>query len=650
LAFPESDSPLLLRTQIELIKSPIVLEAVVGHADVAQLPAIRMQSNPLEWLAKRVSIKSVGGSELYQIGVESPAPEIVPLLVNTVLDSYLSVQTTLTSNHSQRTIELLDQEMKQRTVQMNRMQSNLKELTRKVTGKDPSLMNFRDNNAIQSTLKPLESLNLRLASAEVEVQILEVEYKSLGELLDQKRLTLTPKEIDKLIEQDPRIVKLKSEIAQLEAKLLDEKRFGGMGEGHPSYQRSKLDLERATNGLRDMRDALASNAGEEFQQIRRREHEAELAQMRSQITSQKTLRDLLRAQLKQQQADLQALGDHSLEVDFARAELTREENVYQRIADRAVALRTELRAPGRVTVLKHVKPGDVYMSKSPLKYILGALLAGFCGPFALAVAWERQRRRIADAEHGQQESNLPVIAEIACLPRRATALNRQRSIKEERQLAMFEESINMLRIGLTMPEHMDNVRVLAVASAVAGEGKTSISSQLAASLGRILQKPVLLIDADLRSPSIHKLFDKKLDPGLCEVLEKQCTVQEAITSSGSEYLHILPAGRLRRNPHVLLTTQTFNALLNQVRASYEYIIIDSPPLLVASEAFVLAKAADGTVMCAMRDLSRGPQLRFACERLFAAGVRPLGLVLNGVPTGEYSSRYGGNYSYGTASF
>ena len=642
LAFPDSDGPLMLKTQIELIKSPIVLEPVVRQPEVAQLPIILAQKAPVEWLAKRLTIKSVGGSELYHIGVEGPDPSILPQLVNAIVESYLRIETDLTGSQTQRTLELLDQEMRRRTLEMNRLQQNLKELTRRVTGKDPSLINVRDTSAMQSTYKPLESLNDRLANTEVELQGLESDYKVLEELLAQKDLKLTPKEIARIIDQDPTTTKLRTEIAMLEAKLLDEKRFGGMGEGHPSYQRRKADLQRARLTLDEHCESLSAGAGEELQQIRRQEQEVELAQLRSQLNTRRALRDRLKEQLKQQQEELRALGDHSLEVDFARAELTREETVYQRIADRAVVLRTELRAPGRVSALKSVRPADVYVSKNPLKYMFIVVLAGLGSPFGVAFVWERHRRRIADAEQGQQESQLPVIAEVSCMPPKSS-LERRRSPKEERQWAMFEESINLLRIGLTMPAHLADMSVLTVASAISGEGKSSIASQLALSLSRISPKPVLLIDADLRSPTQHKLFEMRQGPGLCEVLEGECQASDAVVVDRHSGLHVLPAGQLRKNPHVLLTTEAFQRLLGPLRASYQYVIIDSPPLLVAGEAFVLAKAADGTLMCAMRDWSRGPQVRYACERLSATGVRPLGLVLNGVPASEYASRYSGNY-------
>jgi Mrp family chromosome partitioning ATPase len=84
--------------------------------------------------------------------------------------------------------------------------------------------------------------------------------------------------------------------------------------------------------------------------------------------------------------------------------------------------------------------------------------------------------------------------------------------------------------------------------------------------------------------------------------------------------------------------------LDEVRSSYRYVIIDTPPVLAAGEALVLATAADASLICTMRDVSRVDQVNSVRERLLAAGARPVGVVLNGVPTRAYAYRYG-SYAY-----
>jgi len=188
------------------------------------------------------------------------------------------------------------------------------------------------------------------------------------------------------------------------------------------------------------------------------------------------------------------------------------------------------------------------------------------------------------------------------------------------------------------------MKVLAVTSASKQEGKTSISSQLAVSIARASGAPTLLIDGDMRSPDIHNVFEIPLEPGFAQVLGRECTLEDAIVTGWNEHLHILPAGRLLASPHKLLGNGELKELLDSVRSAYRYIILDTPPILAASESLVMARAADASLVCAMRDTSRVDRVRMAHERLVAAGSQPIGTVLNGVPTSRYAYRYG-TYAY-----
>ena len=135
-----------------------------------------------------------------------------------------------------------------------------------------------------------------------------------------------------------------------------------------------------------------------------------------------------------------------------------------------------------------------------------------------------------------------------------------------------------------------------------------------------------------------------MGPGLGDVLAHKCAFQEAVVTDWSEHLHFLPAGKAHSSPHTLLGNGEWGALLKEARASYRYVIVDTPPVLAAGEALVLASGADASLICAMRDVSRIDQIRRTQERLEAAGARPIGVVLSGIPTKRYAYRYG-TYAY-----
>jgi capsular exopolysaccharide synthesis family protein len=184
------------------------------------------------------------------------------------------------------------------------------------------------------------------------------------------------------------------------------------------------------------------------------------------------------------------------------------------------------------------------------------------------------------------------------------------------------------------------MQVLAVTSAVTREGKTSLAAQLAVSIARASGEKTLLIDADMRSPDLYQVFDIPNDRGLVDVLADECTIDEAIVTEHSDLLHVLPAGKLRASPHKLVGDGSFEKVIGKLRDRYRYIVIDTPPILSASESLVLAVAADATVLCAMRDYSRTKQVRTAYRRLEAADANPVGVVLNGVSISRYTYSYG----------
>ena len=175
-------------------------------------------------------------------------------------------------------------------------------------------------------------------------------------------------------------------------------------------------------------------------------------------------------------------------------------------------------------------------------------------------------------------------------------------------LSLFEESVDTLGTSLRLGEELQKFRVLAVTSATSNEGKTSVASQLAISISKATGEKTLLIDGDMRSPDIHRVFGITAEPGLEDVLCEDCSLSDAIYVGWSETLDILPAGRLGANPHRLLSNGVANGLFEQLKDEYRYVIIDTPPVLMAGESLILCQAADATLMCTMCDSTRSDQV------------------------------------------
>jgi capsular exopolysaccharide synthesis family protein len=370
----------------------------------------------------------------------------------------------------------------------------------------------------------------------------------------------------------------------------------------------------------------------------------ELAKMRSDRESCRVMEEMLQARYEKQRENTQQSSGDTMELGFKRDELARAEKVFELIAQRSLQLQTERGAPARITLMQSAEPPAAPIEEFPYRNIALVVLAGLCLPFALAVLWERVVGRVGDPKLLERQSNLAVLGEIVQVPLRTRIVDASASTRTRRDRRLFEESIDSLRTSLTLSEELRDMRVLAITSAATCEGKTSVAAQLALSFARATGKPLLLIDGDMRSPDIHKMFGVPLEPGLAKVLSGECSLEEAIVASSNELVHLLPAGRLGVSPHTLLGNGAWQSLLAQIPSSYRYVLIDTPPVLAASEALVLTKGADASLVCAMRDVSRADQIRKAVDRLAASGSRPIGMVLSGVPMNDYSYRWG-DYSY-----
>ena len=264
-------------------------------------------------------------------------------------------------------------------------------------------------------------------------------------------------------------------------------------------------------------------------------------------------------------------------------------------------------------------------------------------PVVGAVFWERRLQRVSNSKQLAVDPKYGVVWEVANLPLRGRG--HRRNARAHRKGNLFAESVNSLRTGLMLSESLRDMKVLAVTSAVAQEGKTSLASELAISMAQSSGQPTLLIDADLRAPDIHRVFEVPLEPGLSRVLDGEVALDEAIVTDWGNSVHLLPAGKLHKNPHQLFGKGGLKPMLEELRRAYRYIIIDTPPILSASEALMVAEAADATLICCRRDRSRVDQLESAFERLAVAGREPVGTVLNGVPSRAYRKSYGKYYSY-----
>ena len=186
------------------------------------------------------------------------------------------------------------------------------------------------------------------------------------------------------------------------------------------------------------------------------------------------------------------------------------------------------------------------------------------------------------------------------------------------------------------------LRRILIASAVSNEGKTSVAEQLARSLARAGRK-VILIDGDLRSPCLHKLFELPNLQGVCEYLRGEVPTNAIVHPTATPNLSVITTGVCEAQAIQQLSMDGFHTLLEDLRNDADFILIDSSPVLPVADALLMARHVDGVLMSLMCDVSQIDRIHMAIQRLHGIGAHLIGAIVNG----SVQDTYG--YSTETAS-
>src|SRR5262249_8667418 len=179
-----------------------------------------------------------------------------------------------------------------------------------------------------------------------------------------------------------------------------------------------------------------------------------------------------------------------------------------------------------------------------------------------------------------------------------------------------------------------NLRMVMVTSAMAGEAKTSLSTQLAMSLASAGRR-TLLLDFDLRNPSAWKVFTTKNKTGWSEILRGEINIAQCIQPTQLENLWFIPAGDCDQVSLRSLSQDELAPLLVWLRSKYDFIIVDTCPVLPVVDALLLGRHMDGVIFSVLNDVSQIPKVYVATQRLLSLGIRMLGAVVNGVREDKY---------------
>jgi len=377
------------------------------------------------------------------------------------------------------------------------------------------------------------------------------------------------------------------------------KRYGSR---HPKITEARAEMQAAKNRLDARSKNLSTSKSKEF----------ELAQLEREVELNRELYEAFLAKFRE--ADLSS----GSQVASAR------------IVDKALP-------PG----------GPIYPNKQRivLTWGLGGLLLGI----VLAFLREQLDTRFKNIRSVEEKLRLPLFGVIQ-------KLSNQQKIERlyvENNRSVFAEAINHIRTGILYSNVDDPPQTVLVTSSVQSEGKTTVSMNLALSFAQL--GSTLLIDADLRRPRIKTLIDAGHSNGLVDYVAGAVSLKDCVVKDPElENLYIMNSGTTPPNPLELLSSEKMQTILESLREKFKYIVVDTAPILPASDAVVLGRHVDSLVMVVQADRTTHHMARDAIKRLSSANVYVSGLVLSQANLkrggsayyGGYGGYYGGYYGYG----
>lgn len=619
-----------MQSLIALMVSPRVLGLLIAK--------LQLNANPSD-IAKMITVEQVT-PEVLRLHATAANPELATRLVNGLASTFVEFYGDLSTNAITESTRLLREQESQARKEVEKTKA---QVTRYKARHGISSLSDELNGALSrlnAIRQEREAKSSQFADVSAQIRVLEA------------RLATTP-EVSRVVEKtndSPAAEQLRTEIGVLEKDLALERAI--KTEEHPRVQELKAKLTSAKQRLLQEEGRLISRVkltpNPQFAALKSQRDD-----LRGQcegLTASIRYLDTTIAGLRQEMA---GYSGADLQLATLMQRFTMADQRYTTILARLRQAETNVDSIRRSSAIAIVDTSgplnpavDVSKGRARKLTLLAFVLSATMGIFVLA-AWDYLDRRIRTTADTEALVELPVAGIIPrALPRAASQpLSRLASLMPA---SPEGEAYRFLSLHLLLSREDNPVRVLMMATAKPGQGATTTISNLAATLAQANRR-VVLIDADLRRPSLHHLFETSNEVGLTSVLAEGLPVEKALQPTLLPNLALLPGGPISENPWVLLRSPAMEQMVQRLREIADFVLIDTPSAAAFADAFNVAPLADGVFMV-VRSRHQPTGIELKIKRMFEeAGVKVFGAILNDVPMQNVeSARYHQDY-YGPAS-
>jgi capsular exopolysaccharide synthesis family protein len=625
------------RTQAALLKSRLVLNAALREPKVKQLGMVGRESNPLQWLEKEIKVDFSIGPEFLRVTLQGDNPEELVVLVNAVTRAYLKEIVDKETKHRGDRLEKLQEIANKYEDLVKAKRGDLRKLAKAVGSGESKTLVFQQRLGVEQlglVQKEMLQLQSELRKLEVEALLERAREKNIDNLVIPRSV------VEAQVNKEPAVARVLAQIEQLEENIEGIKKASKPRAAQLILTRNGTlaQLRSARASLAERRKKLTPVVVARLREEVRKETQVSVGKLEDQLAMKNKLGELLRSEAARLEKANRGLGETTLDLEAIRDEMARIDRVAKTVSGEVEALKVELTAPPRVSLFEEAVIAPASGSNKAALLPVGAGV----GAFALVlfgVAWlEFRARRVNKVDEVVRGLGIRVVGALPALPDRSRGVADPDTPRDISYKRILTESVDAARTVLLHAARVESLRVVMVTSALGGEGKTSVASHLAISLARAGCR-TLLIDGDLRSPAVHRIFGLPAEPGFSELLRDEVHQAEAVRPTEMANLSVLPAGAWDGAVIAALAQGKVGAVLGRVRDAYDFIVVDSAPVLPVADSLSIGQHVDGVIFSILRNVSRLTTVYAAHQRLATLGVRTLGAIVNGSGGDIYGDRY-----------
>ena len=579
------------------------------------------QSRVIDRFLSNLNVEAVRYSRLVDVTYRTSDPVLAAKIANALGEAYIKQNVEFTSSTTKEASTFLTQQLAEQRAKLEKSEQALQAYREQT---DSVSLEERQNVVVQR----LADLNAAVTRANTARIQKESAYNQVRAALEN------PAAIDTvpLILSNPFVQQQKTELAALQRQRaqLSEK----LGPNHPDMVKVGVAIENAEARIKAEVAQIVSSM--------RSDYEAAMAEERS-----------LTATLNRQKGEAQVLNRTGIEYGVLQRDNDANRQMFEALLKRTqeTGISEELKA-GNIRVIDQAETPRAPVSPNTFNNLLLGLLGGLALAVGLAFAFEYGDDRIKNPDELKKSLGLPFLGMVPALFDKSITT----PLITGGAPNLFGESFRSIRTNVLFSSADEGSRLVVVTSSAPGEGKTAVSTNLSLALAQSGHR-VLLIDADMRKPRVHEVFSQPLAPGLSNLLVGDKQVSEAIKESPQQGLWMMPAGTFPPNPAELLGSKKFRDLTLFLQQYFDWVIIDTPPVMAVTDASIAANLAHGVLFVVGAEMTSKRVAQRAVEQLEMSQARFLGAVLNRVDLEHnayyysryYRPEYGGYYGSGNGS-